>query len=296
MDIDSDVGWTNAAVAGVRKRLQNWGDIETSDGHYDFTVIDGWIATAASKGKRMGLSVVCLGMETGSTRKTWPADLEPTATYNLPSTASDHSRTIILGWDPKVQPRLLAFFKALCLHVDGKVDYIAMGGLGAVVESYICDDPATIGLSETDAIAAWTGSADAIIEVHAANLKQTPFIFTMGRPFNGQASNTAMDTLLRAKAAKYPHRFGVMDCGLGDTSNVGYLPNELVSDLSATNPTGLQCVTSTQGFGNHPPIHLQTTLDAAVTLKAHWVEVYPVDANDPANAQLLTDYTLKLAK
>lgn len=296
MDLDSEAGWTNAAANGVRKRF-NWNEIESKAGVYDWSQVDAAIASAAKNGKQTGLSVVMLATETGHTPTTWPSDLKAT-TYDLPETPSGHGRTVILPWDGLVLPRLVAFMKALCLHVDGKIDYLAMGGLGVVIESYITPDPeAALGLELPDAIAKWTSSCNAIIQVHADNLKSTVFIFTAATPYDGADSKTALDSVVRAAAAKYPHRFGVMDCSLLANSNTGYLPNKLVSDLSATNPTGLQFVTSSQGFGGHDlGGTLQQCMDAAVALKAHYVEVYPLDLNDSVNAAMFQSYMIKLAK
>ena len=96
-------------------------------------------------------------------------------------------------------------------------------------------------------------------------------------------------------APKYPKRFGVMNCTLNAHSRTGYLPNELVRRWSATNPCGLQFLTSTRGFKGHSMGgSLAEALDAGVRLGAHWIEIYSLDGDNPANAKLLTDTAAQL--
>jgi hypothetical protein len=66
------------------------------------------------------------------------------------------------------------------------VDYIGMGGMGCYSAETYFPPPEDIGLDMTleDEIAAWTGSSIALIDTYAANLKSTPFVIAMNRPFN----------------------------------------------------------------------------------------------------------------
>jgi hypothetical protein len=62
------------------------------------------------------------------------------------------------------------------------------------------------------------------------------------------------------------------------------------------NPVGLQFLTGTRGFGKHRlGGTLEQALDAAVRLDAHWIEIYPVDGDNPANAKLQTDTAARLS-
>jgi hypothetical protein len=86
-----------------------------------------------------------------------------------------------------------------------------------------------------------------------------------------------------------------MNCSLNAHSGTGYLPNKFVQEWSATNPCGLQFLTSTQGFGGHTMGgSLAQALDAGVKLGAHWIEIYPLDGDNAANAKLLTDTAARL--
>ena len=60
-------------------------------------------------------------------------------------------------------------------------------------------------------------------------------------------------------------------------------------------PCGLQFLTSTRGFKGHSMGgSLAEALDAGVRLGAHWIEIYPLDGDNPANAKLLTDTAARL--
>lgn len=293
--IELDHGWTNPHVQGVRIRL-GWSDVQPKSAtEYDWSAIDSAIASAQQNHKLLGLSVAMCGRKEGGGRDSIPAWLTAKQ-YSLPVTRSGNKRSIILPWDHDVQPALLAFVKALCAHVDGKVDYLAMGGLGAVIESYICPDPATIGLTMDEAVAKWTASSNEIIDAHAQNLHSTPFIFTAAKPFRGRPGVQALERVVSAAAKKYPGRFGIMDCSLNARSRPEYPPNALVLAFHDTNPVGLQFLTSTEGFGNHDlGGTIAQALDAGIALQAHYIEIYSKDADDPANAATLTTYAEKLS-
>jgi len=290
--IQLDTGWTNPHVRGVRIRL-GWADIQPKSAtEFDWSPIDSAIANAQKNNKLIGISVAMLGRE--QRRSAIPPWLKAKQ-YNLPTTRSGKTRSLVLPWDPDVQPLLLAFIKALCAHVDGKVDYVAMGGLGVIIESYICPNPATIGLTIEEATAKWSANCNAVIEAHAENLHSTPFIFTAAKPFRGPGGKEALQKVVRAAAKKYPGRFGIMNCSLNAHSTSHYLPSELVQEFSDTNPVGLQFLTSTRGFGNHDlGGTLAETLEAGVALGARYIEIYPLDANNPANAATLDAYAAKL--
>ncbi len=196
----------------------SWSDIQPKSAtEYDWSAIDSAIAQAKKNHKLLGLSVAMLGRKEGG-RNAIP-DWVKAKQYSLPITRSGNKRSIILPWDPEVQPALLAFVKALCAHVDGKVDYLAMGGLGVMIESYITPDPGTIGLTMDEAVAKWTASSNAIIDAHAQNLHSTPFIFTAAKPFRGRPGVQALERVVSAAAKKYPGRFGIMNCSLNARSS-----------------------------------------------------------------------------
>jgi len=287
---DDTQGYTNAAMDAVRLRHPAWDEAEPVEGQYDWTKIDRAIQNAKTNGKMFGCSVAMLCAA--------PAWL-PAKRWPLPATDSGNVRSIVKPWDSVVKPKLLNFIKALCKHVDGKADYIAMGGLGAVIESYITPDPADIEESITDACTHWVKSCQSIIDTHAKNLTTTPFIFTAAKPYKdkaGEGTAALIDIVTRA-CAKYPDRCGVMNCSLNAKSTLGYVPNQLVYDHAATNPCGLQFLTSSDGFGGHT---LDGTVEETVVAGGEilkwrgYLEIYKADADDPANEQMFIEQGQRL--
>jgi hypothetical protein len=207
--------------------------------------MDECIALAKTNNKQIGASVSML-----ATPPSWLLE-SGARLINLPVQADGDIHRIVLPWDPIVKPRIRAFIREFADHCDGLLNFVAMGGLGCVIESYITPDPLDIGLDIDAAHALWTDSCNFIIDVHARNFRQTPFIFTAAKPFHSKISNVTLDTVVRNAATKYPNRFGVMNCSLAAKSDTGYPPHRLVNDLSATNPTGLQFLTSSLGFKGH---------------------------------------------
>ena len=282
-------GYTNDAVDSVRLRRPTWAEAETSEGVYNWTKIDRAIDNAKRNGKTIGCSVAMLCAAPEWLRA---------ARWLLPPTGSGNVFSIVKPWDPVVKPKLLNFIKALCKHVDGKVDYIAMGGLGVVIESYITPDPADIGESMTEACANWVKSAQSVVDTHAKNLTDTVFVFTAAKPYSSQEGNDALTDIVTRACDKYPGRCGVMNSSLAATSKKeSYPPHQLVFDHALTNPCGLQFLTSSQGFGGHT---LGGTVEETVIVGGEilqwrgYIEVYAMDANDPNNRQMFIDQGQKL--
>lgn len=274
-------GYTNDAMEAVRLRHPAWNEAEPTEGQYDWSKIDRAIENAKANGKMIGCSVAMLSVAPDWLQaKRWP----------LPATDSGNERIIVKPWDKDVKPKLINFIKALCKHVDRKVDYIAMGGLGAVIESYITPDPADIEESEEDACTHWTNSCQSVIDAHAKSLTTTPFIFTAAKPYKSNAGRDALIDIVTRACAKYPNRCGVMNCSLSANSNVeGYVPNQLVFDHALTNPCGLQFLTSSEGFGGHElggTVEETTEAGGEILQWRGFIEVYKLDADDPDNAAM----------
>jgi hypothetical protein len=276
--------WNNPAVDGVRWR-GGWNRVQKKvDGPYDWSVPDAAVALAQKHGKQIGISFVALMAP--------PEGLEATGCKFVQLSYGK------VPWinDPVFLAKWSDFIKAAGARYDGKVNYIAMGGLGKVLESGIAKMPSDMALLDTlGGLGGWESAVKTITAAHAAAFQQTPFIFTAAKPYRSPEGQAALRRVINDLAPKYPKRFGIMDCSLNARSDVRYLPNELVRKWSATNPCGLQFLTSTRGF-NRRSIggSLADTLDAGVKLGAHWIEIYHFDGDNPANAQLLRETAAKL--
>jgi hypothetical protein len=278
--------WTNHAIDGVRWR-GTWNHVQREvNGPYDWSVPDAAVALAQRHGKQIGLSFAALMAP--------PEGLEAAECKFV---QLSYGR---IPWinDPVFLAKWTTFIKAAGARYDGKVDYIAMGGLGRVIESGIGATPSDMSaLDAFGGLAGWEAAVKAITDAHAAAFLQTPFIFTAAKPYKSPLAADSLRRVLDELARKYPRRFGIMDCSLNAHADTRYLPHEYVKKYSETNPVGLQFLTSTRGFGGHAlGGTVAQTLDAAVALGAHWIEIYPLDGDDPANAELLKATSAKLAR
>jgi hypothetical protein len=278
--------WTNPAIDGVRWR-GGWNRVQrTVDGPYDWSGPDAAVALAQKHGKQIGLSFVALMAP--------PEGLEAAGCKFV---QLSYGR---IPWinDPVFLAKWTAFIKAAGARYDGKIDYIAMGGLGRVIESGIGATPGDISaLDALGGLGGWEAAVKAITDAHAEAFHQTPFIFTAAKPYRSPAGPASLKRVLDELAQKYPQRFGIMDCSLNAHANTRYLPHAYVQKYSATHPVGLQFVTSTRGFNRHElGGTLAQALDAAVALGAHWVEIYPMDGDNPTNADLLRATSAKLTR
>jgi hypothetical protein len=276
--------WTNPAINGVRWR-GGWNRVQkTVDGSYDWSGPDAAVALAQKHGKQIGISFVALMAP--------PEGLEAAGCKFV---QLSYAR---IPWinDPVFLAKWTAFIKAAGARYDGKVDYIAMGGLGRVIESGIGARPDDMkALDALGGLVGWETAVKAITDAHAAAFLQTPFIFTALKPYRSHAGQDSLERVLDYLAPKYPQRFGIMNCSLNAHSGASYLPNKFVQKWSATNPCGLQFLTSTQGFRGHTMGgSLAQALDAGVNLGAHWIEIYPLDGDNAVNAKLLTDTAARL--
>jgi len=270
--------WTNPVVAGLRLQIR-WTDIQPdSETLFDWSTIDKQVANAQTYNKQLGISLVIL-----SAPPSWLTALPGVKTYLLPP-KNGQTMPIVLPWDPIVQPKIINFITQLCLRYDGLADYIVMGGLGFNTESYM-PDPADIGLDLTlsEAVTAWTGSSNTIIDAYGANLHSTPFIIAAGVPFTGTDAPTALTNVVSRAVTMYGPGFGIMQWGLNANSNTGYMPNALIAQYSPTNPAGFQFLCPVAGNDNGKVLGgtLEQTLDAGIALGAQWIEIYGEDADNP---------------
>ncbi len=207
---------------------------------------------------------------------------------------------MILPFDPVVAPHLLQFIKALCLHLDGKVDYITMGGFGYKTESYM-PLPTDINYpaSATDFIALWVASANVQIDTHAQSLRQTPFILAAGTPFNDPGAVAALSSVINHGLIY--NLFGLQQWGLnantnGNTEKSFYI-NKFIFDTASTHlGNGFQMTGSETNphVGGNLNGTLEECLAAAKANNAHYVEIYGVDGENLLLAPMLRTYNDEL--
>lgn len=276
----------NPGFGGDRQTIK-WAGANPSDGKFNFkNLIDG-AAAAKAKGKQYGVSIQSLGT---------PPDWVIAAggklyTYKTPK---GETETIVLPFDPVIQPKLVAFVKALCLALDGLVDYITIGEFGQKTESYM-PLPADINYpaTTTSYIASWVNSCNLFTDTYAANLKQTPFIMAAGNAFNDPGSEAAVTAVIN-HGLQYP-LFGIMQWGL-NASSAGtgdkiFFVNKFIKD-NDSHPTGFQMTGSQTEphVGGNLQGTLEDCLNAANALGADFVEVYSQDGENPALQPVLVKF------
>jgi hypothetical protein len=269
--------WTNPGISGWRAEIK-WSAANPADGVYDWSRIDGLIANSVQYQRQIGLSITLL-----SSPPDWVTKLPGAKTYYT-SLGPD---PMVLPFDPVVQPRIIAFIEALCQHFDDRLDYIVMGGLGYKTESYM-PLPSEIGLNMTvtDYTDAWVSSSALLIDTYNQNLSATPFILASGAPFSDPQAAAAIMAIIN-HGLLYPN-FGMMQWGLNATSNNGFFINKLIQDNSSDRSTGFQLTGASDGsVGGDLKGTLEQALDAGVGLGADWIEIYAVDAMNPAYVSLL---------
>ena len=122
---ESQACWANPAIDGVRWR-GGWNRVQKKvDGPYDWSGPDAALALAQKHGKQIGISFVALMAP--------PEGLEAAGCKFVRLSYGN------VPWinDPVFLAKWSDFIKAAGARYDGKVDYIAMGGLGRVIESGI---------------------------------------------------------------------------------------------------------------------------------------------------------------
>jgi len=276
--------WTNPGISGWRAEIL-WSKSCTADGVYNWKKIDALYTNAVKYHKQLGLSVRIL-----SSVPTWVTSLPGVKTYK----SSLGPDPMVLPFDPIVQPKIIAFIKALCLHFDGELDFITMGGLGYRTETYM-PLPADMGLNMTisDYTTAWVNSSDLFIDTYKQNLKTTPFVIAAGVPFNDPGATTAITNVIN-HGLTYP-LFGVSQWGLKATSTNGFFLNKIIQDNDAGRATGFQLVGASDGsVGGDLQGTLEQALTAGSLLGADWIEIYSADAMNPAYAALLATFNILL--
>jgi|GEM_PF-6813682 len=276
--------WTNPGISGWRAEIK-WSAANPADGVYDWSRIDGLISNSITYNKQIGLSITLL-----SSPPDWVTKLPGAKTYNT-SLGPD---PMVLPFDPVVQPKIIAFIKALCQHFDDRLDYIVMGGLGYKTESYM-PLPSGIGLDMTvsDYTDAWVASSAFFIDTYNQNLSSTPFILASGAPFSDPQAAAAIMAIIN-HGLLYP-QFGIMQWGLNATSNNGFFINKLIQDNASDRATGFQLTGASDGsVGGDLKGTLEQALDAGVGLGADWIEIYAADAMNSAYAPLLASIDSEL--
>jgi uncharacterized repeat protein (TIGR01451 family) len=272
--------WRNPNLDGMRVRA-DWNAVQPTSLTFDWSHIDELLSLGAQHGKLIGLSVAA-----GIFTPQWVYD-SGAFEYAIQDGTGN---SMPIPWDDAFLTKWLAFVNTLGARYDGNpaLGYVVMSGMGQIVETYLAQTARdTTNLTNLGGPSAWTEAAKQIIAAYANAFPTTPFFITAAKPFPTADGLSALQNVVDWGVATYPGRFGIMNAGLNAQSDTLYYPNLAVYTYRLTQPVGFQMLCSAA----RDPVRLRGTLDQAlmrgVQLGAKFVEVYPVDADDPGQQTVL---------
>jgi hypothetical protein len=209
-----------------------------------------------------------------------------------------------LPWDPIFQQKWGAFVQALAARYGSasNLAYVVMGGPGRREEAYFCFTPYDMDyfINTLGGLPNWEAGVKWIIDQYGTYFPNTPFLLAMADPIPiTPDGDDALKTVVDYGVAQYPgNHFGVMSCGLQypggpDDGSMGATE---VSLLRWTSTVGYQFLNSQRQYPGGPaaidPVTgrfmLDLGLERGFNFGAHFIEVYPIDCNDPVFAPVLT--------
>ena len=275
-----------AVFEGYTARAQ-WLMVEPGDGKFDWHYFDEVQAMVARSGKKFAIAV--LG---GIHSPQWVYGAgAPRFGTTLRRNFEDEAivRTMPLIWNKTYLEKLSQCVAAMGQRYDRspQLAYVAITGMGATGESYVVHAQEDVPkFNALGGLPAWQKAAEAIIDMYAKAFPSTPIILPMGAPIPGEAGNESIQQVVDYGFARYPHHFGVIQCGLNAGSRSQFFLNGVIQSHSDQAPVGFQMAWSSHGYNARLlKGSLHEALDRGVELKAHWIEVYADDVRDPANSR-----------
>jgi len=284
---DQPSHFNNPSVDGLIFRTA-WNEMEQSEGNCNWSKVDAMLAAAQAAHKPMGLSVTAgfrspawlagtgTQMMTGSLVRSFA----PTRTVSMP-----------YPWDLVYQEKWGAFLRALGQRYDQnpQLAYVTMAGMGFAVEPVMAKTAADIEqFREAGGLPAWVRGSEQIIDIYAQAFPHTPFLLAMLKPVSTPDADDALAQVVDYGLEKYPGRFGVMYHGLNASASELDYYDRTVRDNADKTTVGYQMVWSTHGKNAEWLLgSLENCLESGVRMKAHFIEVYAVDCDDPAYSALL---------
>jgi hypothetical protein len=280
--------WDNPNIAGVVLRT-DWAKIEPSENVYDWTYLDTGVARAQATNKKIAISV-----QAGINSPAWIYALGAQG-IQIPGFG-----TMPLPWGTVFQKNWASLVQQLGARYDGVsvVAYVTMGGPGRWEELYVCTSPDSVrDFNRDGGTQPWTQATEAIMEMYAAAFPNTPFLYAYGSPVAHPTSSVPFSDIATYGVNKYPKRFGIKSDALHPKMSPSFWPNVYIPALSSSTTVGYQMLKALAGSTVDGGT-LKEALNFGVSKKAHFIEVYDPDCNNPkeqstisdVNKQLLSDY------
>ncbi|HUB67760.1 MAG TPA: beta-galactosidase [Candidatus Methylacidiphilales bacterium] len=277
----------NLAANGLMFRTA-WSEMEKNEGDYNWSKVDAMLAAAQVAHKPMGL-----GVAAGIRSPSWLAKtgVQMMTGRVIRSFAATQTMSFPLPWDPVYLDKWGTFLNMLGKRYDSNPNlaYITMAGMGIAFEPFMAKAPDDIEkFRSLGGLHSWTDGAEKIIDLYAQAFPHTPFIFAMNRPIPTPDADDALSTVVEYGLDKYPGRFGVMYHGLDSTTSELDYYGRTVEENSGKTTVGYQTVWSTTGINARwLKGSLEDVLESGVRTKAHFIEVYGSDCDDPQYSALL---------
>jgi hypothetical protein len=287
-DLPGKLCWWNPNIAGVVLR-GSWAKIQRAADQYDWTYLDTGVALAEAHNKKVSISIHC-----GVDSPEWIYS-QGAKRLRIPGYG-----TMPLPWDPVFKKYWAAFVQQLGAKYDSVsvVAYITMGGPGRLEENFICTTRESVQeFNAKGGVPMWTTAAEAITDMYAAAFPNTPFLYAYGSPGAHPRSSDPFSQVTSYAVGAYPGRYGIKSDALNPDTSPTFWPSIEIPSLSPTTTVGYQMLVPFKGRQIHGGT-LADALNIGLSNKAHFIEVYDPDCNDPneqstisvANQQLLSAY------
>ena len=284
----------NPAVDGVIFRTA-WMVTETQDGVYDWGQIDRHVNAARRTGK-----IFALGIVAGFRSPEWfmRSGAATMTTDFTRSYAQSRQITVPVPWDSAFQRQWGELLQAAAARYDGEpsVAYVLIAGLGQAFEPFMARSQEDLRTFEgLGGLPRWIEGAKAVIDLYATHFRTTPFILTMHNPVPSPEGQRAIRTVVEYGLRTYPGRFGIKYDGLDAVASSENAFHRAISEWSARTPVGYQMVWASEGI-NAKWLRgsLEDVLQRGVAMKAHFVEVYAIDCDNPRYAEVLKRTSIAL--
>ena len=284
----------SAAATGLMFRTP-WNEMEKTEGEFNFSKVDAMLVAAASTHKPMGL-----GVAAGFRSPAWLAGSgAQMMTLNLiRSFAANRTAQIPLPWDPTYLDKWGAFLNAIGQRYDGNPNlaYVTMAGMGIAFEPFMARAPQDVEkFRSLGGLPSWTEGSEKIIDLYAHAFPHTPIIFAMNRPIASPDADEALANVVTYGLQKYPGHFGVMYHGLDATASEFDYFGRTIKENADKTTVGYQMVWSSTGVNaKWLKGSLEDALESGVRMKAHFIEVYGSDCDDPQYSAMLQRVSAEL--
>jgi hypothetical protein len=277
----------NTAANGLMFRTA-WSEMEKADGDYNWSKVDAMLAAAQAAHKPMGL-----GVAAGFRSPPWLEDAgaQMITESLIRSFAPTRIMSMPLPWDPVYLNKWGAFLNMLGQRYDQNPNlaYVTVAGMGVAFEPFMAKAPEDVEkFRSLGGLEKWTEGSEKIIDLYAQAFPHTPVIFAMNRPIASPDADDALATVVDYGLQKYPGHFGVMYHGLDATASEFDYFSRTIKENAGTTTVGYQVVWSTTGVNARwLKGSLEEVLESGVRMKAHFIEVYGSDCDDPQYGALL---------